>query len=189
MTDYVSGAAELDQVLAEIDDSWPEGVEGQVQEEPAAEEPAGDMMILEDPDCQGTVRRIEAIDEFTVEFEMCAPDPAFLSKVAFTAFAIWPSEYLESTGGSGELLERPIGTGPYMIDTWNRGDSIIFTRYPDYWGEPALAETLSCAGAVKRQPAFWSCSPARFTALITRVLMTSRPLPTIRICSCSNARR
>jgi ABC-type transport system substrate-binding protein len=111
-------------------------------EEPAAEEPAGDMMILEDPDCQGTVRRIEAIDEFTVEFEMCAPDPAFLSKVAFTAFAIWPSEYLESTGGSGELLERPIGTGPYMIDTWNRGDSIIFTRYPDYWGEPALAETL-----------------------------------------------
>jgi alpha-glucoside transport system substrate-binding protein len=29
MTDYVSGAASLDQVLAEIDESWPEGVAGQ----------------------------------------------------------------------------------------------------------------------------------------------------------------
>lgn len=111
-------------------------------EEPAAEEPAGDLLILEDPDCQGTVRRIEAVDQYTVEFEMCAPDPAFLSKVAFTAFAIWPQEYLQETGGSGELLERPIGTGPYMIDTWNRGDSIIFTRNPNYWGEPAIAETF-----------------------------------------------
>src|SRR5690606_26098834 len=111
-------------------------------EEPAAEEPSGDFLILEDPDCQGQFRRIQAIDEHTVEFEMCAPDPAFLSKIAFTPFAIYPQEYLESTGGSGELLERPIGTGPYMLETWNRGDSIIFTRNPNYWGEPAIAETL-----------------------------------------------
>jgi ABC-type transport system substrate-binding protein len=111
-------------------------------EEPAAEEPSGDFLILEDESCAGAFRRIQAMDEHTVEFELCNSDPAFLSKIAFTAFAIWPQEYLESTGGTGELLERPIGTGPYMIETWNRGDSIIYTRFPDYWGEPAQAETL-----------------------------------------------
>jgi len=115
-------------------------------EEPAAEEPteepSGDFLILEDPDCQGQFRRIQAMDEHTVEFELCNSDPAFLSKIAFTPFAIYPQEYLESTGGSGDLLESPIGTGPYMLETWNRGDSIIFTRNPNYWGEPAIAETL-----------------------------------------------
>jgi peptide/nickel transport system substrate-binding protein len=109
--------------------------------EPMAFEPR----ILEDPDCtggSGSFSRIEALDQYTVEFERCAPDPAFLAKVAFTAFAIWPEEYLEATGGTGELLERPIGTGPYKIDVWNRGDSIIFSRNEDYWGEPALTDTL-----------------------------------------------
>jgi alpha-glucoside transport system substrate-binding protein len=42
MTDYVSGAADLDTVLAEIDASWPEGVAG--QQSMTEEEPAGDTM-------------------------------------------------------------------------------------------------------------------------------------------------
>ena len=47
MTDYVSGAADLDTVLDEIDASWPAGVEGQVQEEAVAEEMAdGDFAVM-----------------------------------------------------------------------------------------------------------------------------------------------
>ena len=50
MTDYVSGAADLDQILPEIDASWPEGVAGQAQAEEAteeaAEEPAGEAMAM-----------------------------------------------------------------------------------------------------------------------------------------------
>ena len=42
MTDYVSGAADLDTVVKEIDASWPEGAVGDVQEEmPAAESEYG----------------------------------------------------------------------------------------------------------------------------------------------------
>jgi ABC-type transport system substrate-binding protein len=67
---------------------------------------------------------------------------AFPSKVAFTAFNIHPSEYLEATSGTGDLLEQPIGTGPYMLEEWRRGDSITFKRFEDYWGEPAKTETL-----------------------------------------------
>ncbi len=44
MTDYVSGGADLDTILPEIDASWPAGVAGQVQEEAAAE-PAGDTFL------------------------------------------------------------------------------------------------------------------------------------------------
>jgi alpha-glucoside transport system substrate-binding protein len=47
MTDYVSGAADLNTVMDEIDASWPSGVAGQVQEEAATEEMAvGDFAVM-----------------------------------------------------------------------------------------------------------------------------------------------
>ena len=110
-------------------------------EEPMAEfEPM--VMAAENCDYGGLLQEIAALDRYTVQFTMCAPDPAFPSKAAFTAFAIQPSEYLESTGGTGQLLEKPIGTGPYMLDTWNRGEEIVFKRFDGYWGDPAIADTL-----------------------------------------------
>jgi len=119
---------------------------GEEATEEPAEETTGDLMVYS-TDCEtegytGLMKEIAAVDPLTVQFSLCAPDPAFLSKVAFSPFAIQPSEYLESTGGSGELLEHPIGTGPYMIQEWKRGEEIIYTKNPAYWGEPAFADTL-----------------------------------------------
>ncbi len=90
----------------------------------------------------GLFKEIAAIDANTVQFTMCKPDPAFPAKAAFAAFGIAPSEYLESTGGTGDLLEKPIGTGPYALDTWARGESVTFKSNPDYWGDKAKAATL-----------------------------------------------
>ncbi len=111
----------------------------------ATEAPAAyEGMMVESPDCDygGEFKSIEAVDEFTVKITLCVPDPAFPSKIAFTSFAIQPSEYLESTGGNGDLLEKPIGTGPYMIESWERGNQLVLKSFPDYWGENTGAETL-----------------------------------------------
>jgi peptide/nickel transport system substrate-binding protein len=96
------------------------------------------------PDCDygGEFLSIEALDELTVKFTLCRPDPAFPSKVAFSAFAINSSDYLEATGGGGDLVDNPIGTGPYVMEEWKRGDSVTFKRFDGYWGTPALTETL-----------------------------------------------
>lgn len=106
------------------------------------EEAAYEPMVMTAPDCEygGLFKEIAALDEQTVQFTMCASDPAFPAKAAFSAFGIQPTEHLEMTGGSP--LDNPVGTGPYMLDTWNRGDSIIMQRFDDYWGEPAIADTL-----------------------------------------------
>jgi ABC-type transport system substrate-binding protein len=108
------------------------------------EEMAFEPMVVSAENCDygGLIKEIAALDELTVQFTMCASDPAFPSKVAFTAFAIQPKEYLEATGGSGDLLEMPIGTGPYMVDNWARGEEIVFKRFDDFWGDPAKTETL-----------------------------------------------
>jgi ABC-type transport system substrate-binding protein len=115
--------------------------------EPAAPvAPSADFepMSLAAPDCEygGLIKEIAALDEFTVQFTMCAPDPAFPSKAAFSAFSIQPKEWIETAMASREILEKPVGTGPYVLDSWNRGDSMVFKKFADYWGTPAIADTL-----------------------------------------------
>jgi ABC-type transport system substrate-binding protein len=91
------------------------------------------------------VKSIETVDEFTVKITMCKPDPAFFSKAAFTPFFIQPREWIEANANAENqetLLSAPVGTGPYYLESWNRGDSLVFKRFDDYWGEPAKTETL-----------------------------------------------
>lgn len=107
--------------------------------EPAEFVPAS--VAAESCDYGGKLLSIEAIDALTVQFNLCKPDPAFLAKIAFIPFGIQPAEWLDETGGTGELLEHPVGTGPYMIESWDRGNQITFQRFDDYWGEPAPAQT------------------------------------------------
>ena len=93
-------------------------------------------------DYGGEILSIEAVDELTVKFTLCYPDPAFPSKAAFSAFAIHSADYLEATGGGGDLVDNPIGTGPYMVEEWTRGDSLVMKRFDGYWGDAAKTETL-----------------------------------------------
>jgi len=111
---------------------------------PVEEAAAFEPMVVTSPDCDygGLIKEIAAVDELTVQFTMCVPDPAFPSKAAFTAFSIQPKEWLETAIPSGEILEKSVGTGPYVLDSWNRGDSIVFKKNENYWGDAAKADTL-----------------------------------------------
>jgi ABC-type transport system substrate-binding protein len=94
------------------------------------------------PDCDygGKVSSIEATGQYEVTFTFCNPLPAFAAIAAFTPFGIQPEEHLEATGGAP--LDNPIGTGPWVLDTWQRGDSITFTANQDYWGDVPSYSTL-----------------------------------------------
>ncbi len=91
--------------------------------------------------CEGDqkIESITAVDEFTVEFGLCATDPAFLAKLAFLVHGIQPAEHLEATGGAP--LRDPIGTGPYSLVEWVAGDSVVYARNDDYYGTVAPHET------------------------------------------------
>lgn len=91
-------------------------------------------------DYGGRVEKISALDQYTVEFDLCGPHPAFLAQIAFGVFGIQPEEHLEATGGAP--LDNPVGTGPYSLEEWVRGDSVVFTRFDDYYGPKPAHETL-----------------------------------------------
>lgn len=138
-------------------------------EAPAATEPAAateapvagyEGMMVEADSCDygGEFKSIEAVDQYTVKFTLCYQDPDFLSKVAFTVFAIQDQEYLDANSGdSVAMSETPNGTGPYMVDEWRRGEQITFSAFGDYWGDAAKVDT-----AILR----WNAdSAAKFLAL------------------------
>lgn len=104
---------------------------------------AQELLSVSAPDCDygGEFRTIEAVDELTVKFTLCVPDPAFPAKVAFSAFIIQSADYLEATGGGGDLVTMPVGTGPYRLERWDLGNEMVFTRFDDYWGDPAIEPT------------------------------------------------
>jgi peptide/nickel transport system substrate-binding protein len=114
--------------------------------EAAAAAPAGpfEPMSLAADNCDygGEFKSIEAVDASTVKMTLCYPDPAFPAKVAFSAFSINDADYLQATGGGGDLIEKPVGTGPYKFVEWRRGDQIIFERNDDFWGDKAAAQNL-----------------------------------------------
>ncbi len=114
--------------------------------EPPTEAPvAFEGQKVEAADCSygGEFQSIEAVDQYTVKFTLCYPDPAFLSKVAFAAFSIQDGDYLNEMGGdSAKMSEAPNGTGPFMVQEWVRGDHITFEANPNFWGEAPTINTL-----------------------------------------------
>jgi ABC-type transport system substrate-binding protein len=40
------------------------------------------------------------------------------------------------------LLSAPIGTGPFALETWARGESITFKAFDGYWGDKPAYDTL-----------------------------------------------
>jgi len=92
------------------------------------------------PDCAygGEFKSIQALDQYTVQFEFCRPQVAFREKIAFPSFGVQASEWLEQTGGGGTdspLLQKPVGTGPYRVEEWRAGEQLRFSAFSDYWGD------------------------------------------------------
>ena len=89
------------------------------------------------------IKSIEAVDQYTVKFTLCHPDPAFASKVAFSSFGITEKAFLDKNGGdSVKMSDAPDGTGPYMLKEWVRGDHITYEANPNYWGTAPKIKTV-----------------------------------------------
>jgi ABC-type transport system substrate-binding protein len=100
---------------------------------------------LEAPNCDygGSMKAIEVVDDSTIKFTLCASDPSFPQKVTGSPFAIFDSEDLKATGGDATKINAaPVGTGPYKLKEWKRGDSVAFDANADYWNGAAKNKQL-----------------------------------------------
>jgi peptide/nickel transport system substrate-binding protein len=83
------------------------------------------------------IASVEALDDLTVRFSFDAPAANFWSTLTMPyAGIISPASVAKAEEtGDGHL----VGTGPFMLDTWDPGQQIVLKRNPDYdWGPPIV---------------------------------------------------
>ncbi len=77
------------------------------------------------------VAGIKALDPYTVEFTLTAPDVTFLNKMALNFAFIVPKEEVDKAGEN--FGHAPIGTGPFILKQWQSGQFLTFERNPNYF--------------------------------------------------------
>lgn len=92
-------------------------------------------------DGQTGLAQVTSTDEHTVVFKLCAPDVAFLQKLALTNFVIQDSGYMKAHVEDGTIVTKPNGTGPFSFKAWEKGSQIVLSRFDGYWGTKAKAKT------------------------------------------------
>ena len=75
------------------------------------------------------IESVKATDDKTVEFKLVEPRSTFIFDLRY--LGIVPSDsYDNATYG-----ENPIGTGPYVLDHWDKGQQAIFKINDNYYGD------------------------------------------------------
>src|ERR1700680_2093669 len=86
------------------------------------------------------IHDVQAPDELTVVYNLNDPAvnlPALLTIQSTNNVVQSPTAW--KTKGD-DYNRNPVGTGPYVLKSWNAGDRLVLERNPDYWnkGHPYL---------------------------------------------------
>jgi peptide/nickel transport system substrate-binding protein len=132
---------------------------------------AANVAHLQDPEtlsstgylALGKVTGVEAVDEQTARFDLSAPDSALLESLSQPWVAMESPAALDRS--QEENCESPIGTGPFVVESWTKQDRVVLTRNDDYTSPPADA---SHEGPAYLDEVVWRFIPdsaARYAAL------------------------
>ncbi len=76
------------------------------------------------------VAGLRALDPTTLSIELTAPDHLFLDKLALMFAAVVPADRARALGD--DFTDQPIGSGPFVLREWRRGERIVLARNPRY---------------------------------------------------------
>ncbi|MFZ3101192.1 MAG: ABC transporter substrate-binding protein [Desulfitobacteriaceae bacterium] len=90
----------------------------------------------------GMVQNIKIIDNYTVTFKLKYPYAPFLRNLAMPYSApIISAEAVKKYGKN--FATHPVGTGPFIFESWEPGRRIVLKANPDYWdGKPKLDKVI-----------------------------------------------
>jgi peptide/nickel transport system substrate-binding protein len=86
-----------------------------------------------------SVDSVEIKSPDTVALHLKHPDPTLAAGLATFNTAIMPQKLFEAAPGATDeekakaFAEHPVGSGPFMFDSWQRGTQMVIKRNPYYW--------------------------------------------------------
>ena len=114
-----------------------------------------------------SVKSVDVVDPLTVRLSLKYPTSSLLALLALpncaivspTAFARAPEEF----------SFRPVGSGKYRFESWDRGSKLVLRRNEDYWGPKGKPAALVYRGIPEAN--------ARVTELLTGGVDLILPIP------------
>ena len=101
--------------------------------------PEGQAGVISD-----IVSDTKVVDDYTFQVTLLEPSASFLnSTVVSMAASIVSKDAVMANGGvvEGEpneyFAQNPVGSGPYKLKAWNRGENILLDINENYWGNKA----------------------------------------------------
>lgn len=83
---------------------------------------------------------VSAPDDFTLVIQLRFPYSPFLSMMALTQTAPIPVEHKDALANGVSFL--PVGTGPFYIKHWKKGDKLTLLKFPKYFEKDIQGNSL-----------------------------------------------
>ena len=77
------------------------------------------------------IKAVEAVDEKTVKITLKQPYAPVLSALSAYSAAIVSKEAYEA--GAEAFGQKPVCTGPFVVEEFTRGTRLVLAKNPDYW--------------------------------------------------------
>ena len=82
------------------------------------------------------IASVEKTDPMTVVMKLNSVDAAFIQNLAMSFAAILSAEYADQllkTGKPSDINQKPVGTGPYVFQRYQKDSNIRYAANKDYW--------------------------------------------------------
>lgn len=83
------------------------------------------------------VDKVEVLSPTELEVTLKQPSNDWLYRMTTRVGAMFDES------GVADLATDPVGTGPYDVEKWTRGDSITLARNEDYWGDKSYFQAVT----------------------------------------------
>lgn len=84
-----------------------------------------------------TIKEVRAVDDLTVEIETKNPDPVLIRRmqpIGGTGRVFIVSKAHVGERPAADVASDPMGTGPYRLESWDKGQKLVLARNENYWG-------------------------------------------------------
>lgn len=75
-----------------------------------------------------------------VVLELTSYSPTLIENMGGSGLYIYDSEWIAE---SGDMTSEMVGTGPYVLDNWSRGNVLTLKKNDNYWGDEPYYDTIN----------------------------------------------
>lgn len=96
---------------------------------------------------EGNIEGVKAVDANTLQLQFVKPYPLIMHMLSMTFTSPVAKEVVEAYADEhGQLNNKAVGTGPFMLEKWERGHEVVLKKNPTFRGDVAPSNMGEDAG-------------------------------------------